>query len=135
MAGTSTAVTQKKLDLRSKALEANKEELPQMEVTRQTVNVMMTEMKDLIAKQASLTAAKQEVSQRLAELNNDAQKLLTFVDAGIRAHYGTRSEKLVEFGQQPFRSQPRIKLVLVDEKGQPVKPDSTPEPPAQPVKA
>jgi hypothetical protein len=40
------------------------------------------------------------------------------VDAGIREHYGTRSEKLVEFGQQPFRSQPRIKLIGLD--GQPV---------------
>jgi hypothetical protein len=133
MAGTPAAITQSKLELRSKALEANKEELPQMEVTRQMVNTTLTEMKDLAARQASLTAAKQEVSKRLAERNNDAQKLLTFVDAGIRSHYGTRSEKLVEFGQQPFRSQPRVKLVLVAEKGQPVKPGGIPEEAPEPL--
>jgi len=136
MAGTSTAVTQNKLELRSKALEANKEELPQMEVARQKVNTMLAELKGLSAEQASMTAAKQGVSKRLAARNKEAQMLLTFVDAGIREHYGTRSEKLVEFGQQPFRSQPRIKLILVDEKGQPVTPAATPEEsPAPPEKA
>lgn len=136
MAGTSTAVTQKKLDLRNKALEANKDELPQMDVPRQKVGAVLTEMKDLTARQASLTATKQEISKRLAALNSDAQKLLTFVDAGIREHYGTRSERLVEFGQQPFRSRPRIKLVLVGEVGQRMKPDApTEEMPAPPLKA
>jgi hypothetical protein len=86
-------------------------------------------MKGLTARQASLTAEKQEVTKRLVEINNEGQRLLTFVDAGIRAHYGPRSEKLVEFGQQPFRSQPRIKLVEVVD-GKPVKPGATPpEPP------
>ncbi len=133
MPGSPTAVTQKKLELRRQALEANSAELPQMEVTRQKVNSVLTELKDLTAKQASLTAAKQEVTKRLAELNNEGQKLMTFVDAGIRVHYGTRSEKLVEFGQQPFRSQPRLKLVGVD--GKPVKPSPAPaEPPAPSLK-
>ena len=136
MPGQSTAFTQKKLELRKKALEANSADLPQMEVTRQTVDAVLTRMKDLTAQQASLTASKQEVTRQLTELNSEAQKLLTFVDAGIREHYGTRSEKLVEFGQQPFRSQPRIKLILVDEKGQPVTPAATPEEsPAPPEKA
>jgi hypothetical protein len=134
--GQSIAITQKKLELRRKALEANSADLPQMEVTRQTLDAVLTKMKDLTAEQASLTAAKQEVTKQLTELNGEAQKLMTFVDAGIRAHYGTRAEKLVEFGQQPFRSQPRVKLVLVDEKGQPVKPGAIPEEPlVPPVKA
>jgi len=77
---------------------------------------VLTELKDLTAQQASLTAAKQEVSKRLGALNDAGQKLLTFMDVGVRQHYGTRSEKLVEFGQQPFRSQPRLRLVGEDGK-------------------
>jgi hypothetical protein len=123
----------KKLELRSKALAANKEELPHLEGIRLKVDGTLVEMKDLTAEQASLTASKQGVSKRLATSTSEALKLLTFVDAGIREHYGNRAEKLVEFGQQPFRSQPRIRLVGPD--GQRVKPGSTPaEPPAPPLK-
>jgi hypothetical protein len=132
MAGTSFAETEKNLDLRLQALEANKEVLPHMEVPRQRGAVILTEMKELRVKQASLTADKQSVSKRLAVLNGEAQILMTSMDAAIRAQYGTRSEKLVEFGRKPFRSQPRVKLVLVDEKGQPVKPGSLPAAPVEP---
>jgi len=132
MAATSVAETEKNLDLRLGALDANKEDLPHMEMPRQRGAAILAEMKELRVKQASLTADKQEVSKRLAVLNNEAQILMTSMDAAIRSHYGTRSEKLVEFGRKPFRSQPRIKVVLVDEKGQPVKPGATPEEPPEP---
>ncbi|HYU35826.1 MAG TPA: hypothetical protein VEW48_27020 [Thermoanaerobaculia bacterium] len=132
MAGKIPAIVLKELELRSQALAANIAEIPHLEVPRQLVAATVAEMKSLTAQQASLTAAKQGVSKRLAALNRDAQKLLTFVDVGVRQHYGNRSEKLVEFGQQPFRSRPRIKLVEVD--GEPVEPSPTPaEPPAPPV--
>jgi hypothetical protein len=135
MAGKIPAVVQRELELRRKALTANRAELPQMEVPLQRVDTVLTEMKDLAAQQASLAAAKQEITKRLRELNLEGQRLLTFVDAGIRAHYGTRSEKLVEFGQQPYRSQPRLKLIGED--GKPVakprkSPAAPPEPPATP---
>jgi hypothetical protein len=129
MAGKTSAVVRKKLELRTKALAANSAELSHLEVPRQQAVAVLTELKDLAAQQASLTAAKQEVSKRLGVLNDEGQKLLTFMDVGVRQHYGTRSEKLVEFGQQPFRSQPRIRLVGED--GKPlVKRPAQPEPPA-----
>jgi len=133
LAGKILAVVRKELELRHEALAANSEELPQMAVPQQKVDAVLTEMKDLSARQASLAAAKQEATKRLRELNLEGRRLLAFVDAGIREHYGTRSEKLVEFGQQPFRSQPRLKLVGED--GLPVvkrtKPADAPaEPPA-----
>jgi len=103
-----------------------------MEVPRQKVDAMLTELKDLTTQQASLTAAEQEISKRLAALNSAGQKMITFVVVGVRQHYGTQSEKLVEFGQQPFRPQPRIWLVGPD--GKPVKPGTIPvQPPAPPA--
>jgi hypothetical protein len=129
MSRQTSAVVQEKLELRRAALAANSAELPHMDVPRQKVEAVLAQMKDLTAQQASLTAAKQDITKRLAALNTDGLRLMTFVDAGVRQQYGTRAEKLVEFGQQPFRSQPRIRLVGPD--GKPVKPGTIPaEPPA-----
>jgi hypothetical protein len=129
MGRKTSAVIQERLELRRNALVANSAELPHLDVPRQKVEVVLTELKDLTAQQASLTAAKQDVSKRLDELNTDGLRLLAFVDAGVRQQYGNRSEKLVEFGQQPFRPQPRVRLVGPD--GKPVKPSPLPAvPPA-----
>ena len=119
MAGKTYAVIQKSLELRSKALAANSVELPQLEVSRGKLDGLLGEVKDLTAQQASLTASKQEVSKRLAELMRNGEILQGFLDAGVKEHYGNRSEKLVEFGLQPFRPQPRIRLVGPD--GEPLK--------------
>jgi hypothetical protein len=131
MAGKTYAVIQKGLELRSKALAANSVELPQMEIPRGKLDGLLGEVKDLTAQQASLTAAKQEASKRLAELMRDGEALRGFLDAGVKEHYGNRSEKLVEFGLQPFRPQPRIRLVGPD--GEPLKRRAVKaEPPAPP---
>lgn len=130
MSKTTYPITQKKMELRSKALAANTEEIPHLEAPRVRLEAMSAELKDLTAQQASLTAAKQDVSKRIAELVQAARKLLTFLDVGVKEHYGNRAEKLVEFGLLPFRSQPRVRLVGPD--GQPVKrkPRKAGEPPA-----
>lgn len=130
MATEAQAGIEQRMDMRSKALAANIAEMPQMQITLGKLDSVLSQMKDLRAQQATLTAAKQEITKRLVTLLNEGQRLLTFVDAGIREHYGTRAEKLVEFGLQPFRSQPRIRLVGLD--GKPLKRGgtTTPEPPA-----
>lgn len=119
MPKTTYPITQKRMELRSKALAANSVEIPHLEAPRGRLEVMSAELKDLTAQQASLTAAKQDVSKRIAELVQAARKLLTFLDVGVKEHYGNRAEKLVEFGLLPFRSQPRVRLVGPD--GQPLK--------------
>lgn len=129
MPGQTSAVIRKKLELRKKALAANSNELPQLEVPMGKLDVLLEEVSNLTAQQASLAASKQEVSKRLVAVLREARFLSTFLDAGIREHYGNRAEKLVEFGLRPFRSQPRIRFVGPD--GKPVKPGSLPpEPPA-----
>ena len=74
--------------------------------------------------QAALTASKQEASKQLQALFTDGRRVATFVKAGIREQYGNRSEKLVEFGLQPFRGRTRKKTE------EPVEPPA--EPAAQP---
>ena len=133
MARENFSIVQGKLELRTAALAANVTELGHLEVPRQQALVLLTEMRDLSAQQASLTAAKQEVSKRLVALNDAGQKLLTLIDVGVRQHYGTRSEKLVEFGRQPFRSQPRIRVVGEDGKPLAKQSPTSPSPEAPPT--
>ena len=119
MAGQTYAEIQKRLELRSKALAANSAELSHLEVPRVKLDALLGQVGELTAQQASLTASKQEVSKQIAELLRQGQFLVTFLDAGLRQHFGNRAEKLVAFGLQPFRSQPRIREVDAD--GNPVK--------------
>jgi hypothetical protein len=117
---------QTKMDLRNKTLAANAAELQHLEPKRLQLEALLTEVRSLTAEQATLAARKQEVSKRLAELMQEGNTLMAFLDTGVRQHYGRRSEKLVEFGLQPFRSRPRLVLVGPDGK-------RLQEPPVEPV--
>jgi hypothetical protein len=131
MAGKTYPVIQKNLELRKKAVEANREELPHLEESLAKIDGVLTDAKDLTAQQASLAATKQDVSKRLAERMREGERVMAFVDTCVRQRYGNRAEKLVEFGLQPFRPQPRVRLVGPD--GETVKRGSKkPEPPAPP---
>jgi hypothetical protein len=114
MAGQTYAEIQMKLELRRKALAANIDEVAHLEVPWKRLDVLLEQVRVLTAQQASLTASKQEVSKQIAELLRQGQFLATFLDAGLRQHFGNRAEKLVEFGLQPFRSKPRIRMVDAD---------------------
>jgi|SRR6185369_1973185 len=103
----SYAVDQKKMQLRNEAVAANSADLPHLEMKRPRLNDVLNEVKSLTTEQASMTARKQEISQRLAGLMREGGSLVAFIDAGVKQHYGNRAEKLAEFGLQPFRGRPR----------------------------
>ena len=113
------AVVLHKLGLRVKALAANIEEFPHLKGPLARLSEMLDVLKNLMTEQARLTAQRQEVSKKISELSNEAQKLMTFLDAGVKQHYGHRSERLTEYGLQPFRSKPRVRKVGPD--GKPLK--------------
>ena len=63
-----------------------------------------------LQEQAAARASKQAASRRLEGLLNEGQKVATFLNVGIREHYGNRSEKLAEFRLQPLRGRrPAVK--------------------------
>jgi len=105
------------------SMEANAEDFPHLEAQRQELADTLVQVRDVSTRQAALTAAKQEATQELQTLLAEGRKLATFLRVGIRQRYGNRSEKLVEFKLQPFRSRTR-----------PAAPPATQEPkPADPV--
>ena len=119
--------TIEKLHLRSKAVEAHIDEVPQLREPLSRLNLLLARASDLIAQQAALTAAKQQVSKELAEAVMEGRRVMAHMDAGLRFHYGRRSEKLVAFGQQPFRGLKRRAQILGPD-GRPVTSEKSSEP-------
>jgi len=85
------------------AMAANSADLLDLEGTRTKLLGLQVQAQDVFKKQSELRAAKQEVSQQLKTVFAESDRLANVVRKALKAHYGIRSEKLVEFGMQPFR--------------------------------
>ena len=96
------------------AARANAASLAHLQVSVDKLASMLENMGELILQQGALQASKQQVTSELNQSLDDGLRLLTFLRKGVREQYGPRSEKLVEFGMQPFRSRTR--------RAEPVKP-------------
>ena len=62
---------------------------------------------ELAQDQAGLTASKQDLTRQFQEALADAQRMATAMRAALKSHYGPDSDRLVEFGIQPFRYRSR----------------------------
>ncbi|MEA2561262.1 MAG: hypothetical protein QOH06_2766 [Acidobacteriota bacterium] len=91
------------------ALLANGSDLGHLTVPREQLGTLAARGQELIQTQSQLTAAKQDASQELGEVMVEGQRLMTVLKFAVKQHYGIDSEKLAEFGLQPFRSRRRSK--------------------------
>lgn len=91
------------------SLTANAAEVPQLEIQRAALQKLLDEVRSLTLQQAAFQAQKQQVSQRLKILIKEGIRLATVLRFSLKQHYGIRSEKLVEYGLQPFRGAVRKK--------------------------
>ena len=90
-----------------RALVANLAQLPQLEGARVKLEGLLAGFRDLAAQQAVHQAAKQEMSKQIQALVRDGRKTATMIRTVLKEHYGHDSEKLVEYGVQPFRARVR----------------------------
>jgi hypothetical protein len=88
-------------------VKANGAELGHLEVPIAKFEALWAQAIEISAAQAARTAAKQEASKQLKQLLVEGQRLRTVLQVSIKEHYGIRSEKLTEFGLQPFRGRRR----------------------------
>lgn len=100
-------------------LVANGAELAHLQVSRDKLAALTAQAVALAREQAVYQASKQRVSQRLQSVFGDGDRLATLLRQAVKEHYGVRSEKLTEFGVQPFRGRRR-----------PTSPPPSPESPA-----
>ncbi len=107
------------------AMTANSVDLQDLEGTRIKLLALFGEAQDAVKRQAELRAEKQEVSRKLKTVFTESDRLANVVRKALKAHYGIRSEKLVEFGVQPFRGR-KVKPVAAAA-ATPQPPVSTPQ--------
>ena len=88
-------------------LTSNREELQHLEPSRARLEALFGQIQDAAGRQALYTASKQEATQQLKTYLTEAERLATILQLAVKQHYGIRSEKLADFGLQPFRGRPR----------------------------
>ncbi|MFY9822213.1 MAG: hypothetical protein WAM82_12595 [Thermoanaerobaculia bacterium] len=108
-------------------LEANKADLPQLEIPMTKLGTVMARIMDVNKQQGALTASKQAASKELQTLLTEGQRLANAMRALLKEHYGIRSEKLAEFGLQPFRGRVRTVKEATPDPATPAEPP-TPAP-------
>lgn len=86
---------------------ANSAELVHLEGSRTKLANLLAHAVAINKQQAAHRAAKQEQTVQLRTLIADGQRLANVLRAALKEHYGIRSEKLAEFGIQPFRGRNR----------------------------
>jgi len=89
-------------------LKANAADLLHLDGHREQIEAILTQSQGLLAEQKSQTASKQDLTRRIEALLDQGTKIASFLRHGVKEHYGTRSEKLVEFDLLPFRGKPPI---------------------------
>lgn len=85
------------------ALAANSADLPHLEGTRTKLEKLLADTQVTVQQQSALTASKQELSKKLKSQVVEGQRLATALRKLLKENYGVGSEKLAEFGVQPFR--------------------------------
>lgn len=103
---------------------------PHLEGHRVRLEALLAQVLEIESQQLALTSAKQDLSRQIEALTAEGRKVASFLKAGIREKYGRTSEKLVEYGMQPFRG--------IKKKEEPAEPEEPvevepPAPPANPT--
>jgi hypothetical protein len=94
-------------EMTTTGFDANAQDLLFMQSQRDELAQVQEAFMTLSTQQAVWTARKQEATKLMQEQFRRGEQLVDFLRTGLRQHYGKDSEKLVEFGLQPFRSRPR----------------------------
>ncbi|HEV8577731.1 MAG TPA: hypothetical protein VGX68_01515 [Thermoanaerobaculia bacterium] len=108
------------------ALTNNKDNLAHLEGSRVILETLLNQAREAFTQKLIHTAAKQEASQGLLASLTEGTRLATVLRLAVKSFYGISSEKLAEFGIQPFRGR---------KAPQPEEPTAPPveEPPTPPV--
>jgi len=87
----------------SMTMEANKDQLPDLEPFRLKFAAIVTQSLETRKQQVAFQASKQESSKQLQKLLTEGKSMADVLRTAVKNHFGSREEKIVEFGVQPFR--------------------------------
>jgi hypothetical protein len=84
-------------------MEANKDQLPHLEMFRLKLGGVVTQALEAGKQQAALKASKQESSKQFRQFLIQGQRLANVIRTAVKEHFGPREEKVAEFGLPVFR--------------------------------
>lgn len=98
---------QRRWEILLAGLEANREELGHMEFARVHLREHIKDFDAEQSRRATLQAEVLKSSRTIRSHLRSGQEFATRVANALRAHYGSQSDKLIEFGFKP-RRKPRV---------------------------
>jgi chromosome segregation ATPase len=108
---------------------ANQDVLPDIESVRAPLAATLTEIKALKSRQENLEGERQQTTQRIQLLLEQAKEQARRVRSFVKARLGTKNERLNQFGAAPIRKRGSRKTKPVEET--PTEPKAATEPPAR----
>ncbi|MEA2558651.1 MAG: hypothetical protein QOH06_155 [Acidobacteriota bacterium] len=90
-------------DQMATAVTANNQQVGHLEVSVPKLRERSQRARSLYVQYAAMKAAKQAVWKELQQVLEEGDAEMRYLKEGVKAHYGKRNEKLVEFGVPPFR--------------------------------
>jgi hypothetical protein len=97
------------------SLASNTADLTHVQGVVQRFGELSTRAQEIVKQQAAQVATKQATSKELRTVVVEGQRLASLLRQAVKQQYGIRSEKLAEFGLQPFRGRPRREPPVVQE--------------------
>lgn len=107
MARTSKSDVQYDWEHLGAAYASNAADLVGLDPLAGELNLLLTEVRALTKQQAAQRAAVQQTTLEINEKVTRGRLLATRLRHGVKAFYGTRTEKVLEFGVRPFRKPQR----------------------------
>jgi hypothetical protein len=95
-------------------------ELPDLSTYIVPFEALLAEAKMLTARQKALRGVKQQETLDLQEVLTKGREAAIRLRAALKAHYGPKSERLIEFGMRPLRK--RVRKPDAEVKPKPVEP-------------
>ena len=89
------------------ACQANAADLPGLEPILRELQTLLAETQALGKQQDAQKAAVQQTTLEIRERVTRGRLLATRLRDGVKSFYGTRTEKVIEFGVRPFRKRVR----------------------------
>jgi hypothetical protein len=109
------------------AVEANRADLPEIEIFRVQLEANLEDLRALHAQRATLQANALRVTQDLKHARDQGMALASRLREWVRCRYGIRNDKLIEFGIKPRRKR-RSRGKPVEEGGEERAPRKPTEP-------
>lgn len=107
-------------------------ELPNVDVYKTALEQLAGRAKDGIALANSRRGYKQQETRDLRSVMTEGKDAAAKLRAAVKAHFGPRSERLVQFGMTPIRKRKRRAADSKTEKPKPAEPASASHPDSTP---